>query len=132
VLPGALHQSAVDAASRGPGQCAQLARQVKVIRKYSAGTSRLPLALEPLLALVLLAVRTGAVAARVRHTRCSAHSAALREQSAGPCGVRQRSIARSAWALLGSRCGRASAVVGLEALDDCASVITGTPSPSPG
>ena len=76
-LPGAAHQQIVDEALVRPGQWPQLRRQGEGDQKVRRGHLLGELAFEPLLTLVVLAVRAVAMAAGVRHQPALLAAAAL-------------------------------------------------------
>jgi hypothetical protein len=89
-LPGAVHQCVVDDALVGPGQSAQLGRQREGDEEVWPGDELAALALDPALAVGVLAVRAQAVAAGVRH---HAQGAAVVAAALGGEGGRQRGAA---------------------------------------
>lgn len=102
----------------GPGQRPKFGRQGEGQQKVAGRHQRLHLALKPLLALVMLAVRTQAMAARVRHELAvralgavelhhrTGAAAALPEGGQGP-----KLIGSEALAVLGAK-------LGAEGIDD--------------
>jgi hypothetical protein len=77
-LPAALHHQRIERTLMRPGQRPQLGRQGEGQEKMLAGHLLLELALQPLLALMVLAVRTVAMATGVRHEELFVTVATLR------------------------------------------------------
>ena len=76
-VPGTLHKGAIDRLLMAPGQAAQFLRQSEGDQEVRARQQRLGLALDPSLALEVLAVRAASVAAGMRHQALLATTGAL-------------------------------------------------------
>ncbi len=117
-LPTALQQQAVDRALMPPGEIAQFGREGERNQEVLGRDAALELALQPLLAFVVLAVRTGAVAAGMRHealfgTVLALHLHARAECAAAGAHRRQRPMMAGQEAVTVLR-----PQIGLEGLDD--------------
>ena len=76
-LPGTLHQETIDGLLMAPGQGAQFRGQREGDQEVGAWQQRLSLALDPALALEVLAVRAASMSAGVRHQALLAAAGAL-------------------------------------------------------
>ena len=101
-LPGALDERAIERALMGEGEGAKLRRQGERQQEVLARHQGLELALQPLLAFVMLAVRTGAVAAGMGHKHPLLAGEAVRLH-AGAEGVAAGLHGRERLALLGQQ-----------------------------
>lgn len=116
--PGGGEESAVDALRVPCGQCTQLSGQGEGEQEILGGYLQAPLALEPLFALVMLAVRTEPVPARVRDEPLLGALGASREQLRGHAAAATQHCPQRLGAFWAQGVAVAGAVVGLEALDD--------------
>lgn len=86
-VPGVAHQGFIDGSLVRPGQGAKLRGQREGEQKVGGGHPAFELALQPDRALVVLAVRAGAVAARVRKAGLRVTARAGREHAARKAGA---------------------------------------------
>ena len=116
-VPGTFHQLGVDHALVVAGQFAQLGRQGEGDEEVRPGHQTLGLALDPALALEVLAMRAVAVAAGVWHHALRGAATAL-GQHAGP-QVGAAALEGGQGLQLAGRCAVLGQEVGLKALHPC-------------
>jgi len=116
--PGGGEEGAVDALRVPCGQCSQLSGQGEGEQEILGRHLQAPLALEPLFALVMLAVRTEPVPARVRDQPRFGAFGAGREQLRGHTAAATMHRPQRLGAFRAQGVAVTGAVVGLEALDD--------------